>query len=148
MRLADETTLVTAFNNSLITTEQNRENRKALETWDRYMRQNGEADCDSAPEIATHNSKCLQTEVNFENVKSEMKVADEMIKELEKLSIDYPSKVEKYEECAESINEMVRARIDALTLRYLKNPNPHIDEGGDFQVCYMLSLIVSILYLV
>merc|ERR1711892_31561 len=127
----NENRLVGSFNNYLLAKSDLIESRKSNETWDRWLDQSGRPELLSAKSIASFVTRCTESEATESSILDEYELANQLIGDIKKLSMDYPDRTTHFSAAIDELNLMKEQRLDQLTLEFLKTPGQYIDDRSD-----------------
>merc|ERR1711892_402754 len=127
----NENRLVGTFNNYLLAKSDLIESRKSNETWDRWLDQSGRPELLSAKSIASFVTRCTESEATESSILDEYELANQLIGDIKKLSMDYPDRTTHFSAAIDELNLMKEQRLDQLTLEFLKTPGQYIDDRSD-----------------
>ena len=66
-----------------------------------------------------------------DSILDEYKLANDLIADIKKLSMDYPTQKEHFTVAINQLNEMKEKRLDQLTLEFMKQPKNYLDPMSD-----------------
>merc|ERR1711892_1083264 len=127
----NENRLVGTFNNYLLAKSDLIESRKSNETWDRWLDQSGRPELLSAKSIASFVTRCTESVATESSILDEYELANQLIGDIKKLSMDYPDRTTHFSAAIDELNLMKEQRLDQLTLEFLKTPGQYIDDRSD-----------------
>ena len=76
-------------------------------------------------------TRCTESEATESSILEEYELANQLISDIKRLSMDYPDRTAHFTAAIDQLNQMKEQRLDQLTLEFLKTPTQYIDDRSD-----------------